>query len=241
MDSPIQSLYVCKKNQRLVFDFTGGVLRDQLRAVELIAKFNADADVLAALNDIERDMEEKCERFLKNLDPAIAGNLFHNFKSLLIGTAEVQDLKPLYDSGVVTRVKSSMGLETVELVSIIATEVLFDALRPYAKKVSRDKKECSAAEWGFELQRFVINYFAVRIEKLPAKTLLGELTMPFKIRTYFQHYFHTVSATTKASMKSVVFVPVSENYAADAILVPKAANGDWDEIIIFEISVTDQR
>ena len=42
-------------------------------------------------------------------------------------------------------------------------------------------------------------------------------------------------------MKSVVYVPVSENQAADAILVPKAANGDWDEIIIVEISVTDPR
>ena len=65
--------------------------------------------------------------------------------------------------------------------------------------------------------------------------------MPFKIHTYFLHYFRTVSETTKAWRKSVVFVPESESYAADAIIVPIAANGDGDQIIIVEISVTDPR
>ena len=246
MDSSILSLHVEKKNQRLVYERTGGILHYQFRAAANLAaaKRNGDTDAVGALGFIRCDIQDKCKQFLATLDPKIAAEMFDNFRSLVSGTAEVENFKPLYDNGVVTRVKSNepYTLEFVKPISLVATDVLFNALHRYSKNISyRDRQSCSSSEWGAQFKDFVTSRLVPQKKNLAIKSRSGseKNNTSLMIHTNFPQYFGSMSETTETSEYPVLYIPTDDRFACDAIIVPVAGNGE--PIIIVEISTTDPR
>ncbi len=153
MKSPIPSFHIQSDARGLVYDYAGGILRFHLMAADslTVAKRDRNANITLALDPIRHYLQESCENCLSKIEPKISSVMLAHLDSLFDGTAVANDFKPLYDSGVLTRIDARMwGKEFVKPISKLALVMLYKALFPY-----KENRE-SLSNWEYALQHVKI-------------------------------------------------------------------------------------
>lgn len=211
---------------------------------EAITATRAKEDLKWIEKVIRAKLRSSCEFFLNKIGPSVSSAMFEKFQSLTVGTATAADFKPLYDEGVVSRVASNFGwhyLLEVKIVSLLATEVLFQSLLPYSVKRNAPKTDFSTpGAWGAELQVRVSRALVPLNVLQQTKSLDGSpAATKLRIHTDFPSTFDDELETASAPLHSVIYFPKKNEAPADALIVPIADDGD--SVMIVEISTTDPR
>lgn len=247
LSNPVSPGYMSAPSARQRAAFVGGgVVRTLLRFRAILVAHRGDEGKErfdAAEQDIRQEMALCCTRWLSEMtnanDRKIAAGVVRN---LVLGKATWAELKPMYDAGLVARVSSG---HTVP-VSPVAASVLHSVLsREGSRHMTRIRSLREGGDQGYELENQLhILLDAVRVS-LSVVTLTGDAAPAVHLSTSYSLPFSTVDASLDlhTDSASVLYLPTSSNFAADAIIVSKKRDADHehDPVIIVESSMTNPR
>lgn len=216
----------------------GGVVRSLLDAKRLVGVCGSDPK---GLDLVETDMRERmmrsCEAWMKEVRPAILKRASAAIADLMRGSATWRALKPAYDQGLVAL--APKGTSAVP-VSSVAASVLHQALARHLMKnlVPLDSIDNGGAR-GIVLERQVHVVLDGRtIENVPTRSLDGSpVSKAVTLRSDYALPFYTAAEAVCAETTSVLYLPKSNTYPCDAIMVPPQDAPDAP-VVLVEVSVT---
>ncbi|RYE84840.1 MAG: hypothetical protein EOO65_01550 [Methanosarcinales archaeon] len=155
------------------------------------------------------------------------------------GEGNLCALKPMYDAGLVAC--DTFGQNVVPT-SSVAASVLHSELASALKGALKPLRDIMRADLrGNELERQVRTCLDGCHTFVPAHMLSGDsIPALLHIQADYALPFSTAEETMPWDGSAVLYLPTSTNYAADAIVVPRAALKD-EPILVVECSTTDPR
>lgn len=215
----------------------GGVVRSLLEARRCLHTYGSSPAGLDKVEDEMRaDMRRSCDKWLKEVGPQ-ADTAAAAIADLVNGAAPWEDLKPAYDQGLVALHLQS---RTAVPVSSVAASVLHQAL---AAHIRRDLVPLESVPAGkqrgnaFEAQLHAL-LDGCNFRSLKTRTVDGSApSHAVTLRTDHSLPFLTAPQTRSAATKYLLYLPKSETYPCDAIIVPPVDDPSVP-IILLEFSVT---
>jgi hypothetical protein len=215
----------------------GGVMRSLMEANAKVLQYGSDP---CGLDDVEQEMREEmmasCEKWMKEVGPEAVKQSTNSIADLMRGTATWHDMKPAYDQGLVAL--HLKGRRSVP-VSSVAASVLHQALARHVKKdlvpletVTAGKERGNA----FEAQLHAV--LDCCREMVRTRTLDGSpQSYAVRLRTDYSLPFLDAMQTVSAATTYVLYLPKSDKYPCDAIIVPPVDVPDAP-VVLVESSVT---
>jgi hypothetical protein len=231
--------------QRIVYT-SGGIPRslyDSKRFLDnaLAAGEDMEFATSQAEESIKQAMRNTCLRWFEGLESVERQMAAAKLMLPLIRGEVVWDaVKGLYDSGIVARYSSRSFY--VKPVSTAAASVIMAQLAPYYRKGAFKPlgSVVSGAQKGYELEVQVIVLLMEGVDKpLSAKTLQGNMlgsNVPAHAKESLT--FTSASEVVAHPSNARLFVPISPQFACDAITVPPLSADVSFPIVLWETSVT---
>jgi hypothetical protein len=219
----------------------GGVLRTLLRGKQLVEKHGVTLPALSRVeHQIRVEMSRQVEHFLRDVmeneeaQKAVAAA----FVPLLRGEVEWNDVKALYDDGLVARVGED---PFVRPVSAVAASVLHQALAAFNRLRKVPLNTLPGAERGLEFERQVHARLDPCCITVHTKSLSSEPAAAVSLNVdYMLPFSDPMDTVNNADGRAVLYIPTSPNYPCDAIIVPSSTSATAP-IIVVECSVTNPR
>jgi hypothetical protein len=219
----------------------GGVLRTLLRGKQLVEEYGATLPALSRVeHQIRVDMGRQVEHFLRDVmkneeaQKAVAAA----FVPLLRGQVAWNDVKALYDDGLVARVGDDI---VVRPVSAVAASVLHQALAAFVRAKKVPLSSLLGSERGLEFERQVHALLDPCKLTVHAKLLSNVSATAVSLNVdYMLPFSKPLDTENNADGRAVLYIPTSPNYPCDAIIVPPSTSAS-EPIIVVECSVTDPR
>ncbi len=215
----------------------GGIVRSLLEARRCLQTYGSSPAGLDKVEDEMRaEMRRSCDKWLKEVGPQ-ADTAAAAIADLVNGAAPWEDLKPAYDQGLVAlHLQSRMAVP----VSSVAASVLHQGL---AAHIRRDLVPLESVPAGkqrgnaFEAQLHAL-LDGCNFRSLKTRTVDGSApSHAVTLRTDHSLPFLTAPQTRSAATKYLLYLPKSETYPCDAIIVPPVDDPSVP-VILLEFSVT---
>jgi hypothetical protein len=155
------------------------------------------------------------------------------------GTLSWRTLKGPYDDGLVARVNNTIFVRPV---SAVAASVLHRALAGFIRQRMVPLQSVNnPTERGLEFERQVRALLEPARLDMPTFMLDGTSAPTVRLRVDYMLPFDKLSDTrNNADGNAVIYIPTSDQYRCDGIIVP-ASDDTAEPIIIVETSITDSR
>ena len=235
--TPASPLYIANPAQRArAYVISGGILR-------LCYKITRDLAGAVPLADVERDIRdlqlECCQRWFETLEAGEKKSATMAMLALVRGEVRWNRVKGLYDDGIVARFTSSTFVEPV---SPIAASVLFEVLSLHGRVCAPLSSFDDGAARGMELERQVLVCLCLSGRRaLSATSLNGGACRSVVAFADLALPLTTIAEDLRMSNLPVLFIPLSPQFACDAITLPALGSDAVAPIVLWECSVTDPR
>lgn len=230
-------LYMTKIEIARAFFVGGGILR---LLYQIKSDLGSGGNHMAMIEDNTRAaMLEHCQKWFDNLSDLEREQASDSMLALIRGEVRWNRVKGLYDNGIVAR--NSPVATFVEPVSSVAASVILQVLSTHARAHCVFLQSLEGELRGFELERQVIEFLAPSKKLLTATTLNSKPCPAVNAHADLALPLQSINEDLRSGALATLFVPLSKNFACDAITVPAINHIGTEAIVVWECSVTDPR